>query len=64
MSRDSAARPCPYCNCSEVVAPVKPSSSGYWRCTRCGELWHPDRISANHRYAGSIAARTRIAGRS
>jgi ribosomal protein L37AE/L43A len=64
MSRDSAAKACPYCNSSDVVGPAKPSATGYWRCASCGEMWHPDRIGAHHSYPGSVGARTRIAGRS
>jgi hypothetical protein len=63
MSNDSAAKPCPYCNSSEVVEPAKASSSGYRRCRRCNEVWRPDRISANQAYANSTGVRTPMVGR-
>jgi len=63
MLSDPAAKPCPYCNSSEVVAPAKAASvTGYWRCTRCGEMWHPNRINAHQSYSRTIA-RTRIGER-
>jgi hypothetical protein len=63
MSNDSATKPCPYCNSPEVVEPAKASPSGYRRCRRCNEVWHPDRISAHQAHANATAARTRMVGR-
>ena len=37
---------CPYCRSSDVVIPAKRSALSYFRCNKCGELWHPDRVSA------------------
>ena len=35
---------CPHCRSSSIVTTAKtPSSSSYWRCTSCGEIWNDGR---------------------
>jgi len=36
---------CPFCDSEAVVATApKITSATYWRCERCGQLWHPARL--------------------
>jgi len=37
-------RSCPYCNSSDVSATGKVTAASYYRCQRCGQVWHPDRL--------------------
>jgi transposase-like protein len=41
------ATSCPFCRSSQVTTTSKTvSSSTYWRCQTCGEIWNPSREAA------------------
>ena len=47
-----AVSQCPFCRSPRVATTGKAeSSSTYWRCEACGEIWNPTRQTAprNHR---------------
>lgn len=44
---DVLPQSCPSCGATRLVTTAKvPSSSSYWRCLVCGEIWTPARRQA------------------
>lgn len=53
LPRDAREQPvdvvtdCPFCKSTRVTTTDKSaSSSTYWRCHACGEVWNPGRVDA------------------
>jgi len=51
MSSDDSRAPeptnCPFCQSAKVTtADRKRPAGAYWRCESCGQLWHPERLTA------------------
>src|SRR6476619_4836873 len=43
---------CPTCQSSAIVTKAKsPDADSYWRCTKCGEIWHASRTVTNRHHA-------------
>jgi transposase-like protein len=43
---------CPFCKSSQVTTTSKIiSSSSYWRCHTCGEIWNPGRAENASRFS-------------
>ena len=42
---------CPFCQSKAITTNRKEST--YWRCERCGEMWHPERLLAANTYGRS-----------
>jgi transposase-like protein len=42
---------CPFC-ASEAIAATGPklTAASYWRCDKCGQLWHPARLRSQWEY--------------
>ncbi len=44
---------CPFCGSTALSATghrITPAT--YWRCEKCGQLWHPERLRASWEYGG------------
>jgi predicted RNA-binding Zn-ribbon protein involved in translation (DUF1610 family) len=45
---------CPFCGSNSVGATGrKITPSTYWRCDKCGQLWHPERLRASWEFGGA-----------
>jgi transposase-like protein len=41
----AAPKACPFCSSVEVTTTSKAvTSSTYWRCTACGQIWNAERL--------------------
>jgi ribosomal protein L37AE/L43A len=39
---------CPFCRSPKITTTHKSDSSGYWRCSGCGELWNVSRLQSQY----------------
>jgi transcription elongation factor Elf1 len=45
--RAAAPLTCPFCASETITATTqKVTVETYWRCEKCGQLWHPQRLRA------------------
>jgi transposase-like protein len=39
-----APKACPFCASPDIAATGKVTAASYYRCHRCGQVWHPERL--------------------
>ena len=45
---------CPFCAATAIAATgPKLTAASYWRCEKCGQLWHPARLRSQWEYGTS-----------